>query len=89
MWALTDEQAATLLDLPVRTYARRKAGQQGRIDRDTKARLSNPMGIHKALRFIFHEADCGYRWIRAATSAPGHVNETASPSSSTGLAESL
>ena len=66
LWAVTDEQAATLLDLPVRTYARRKAREQGRIDRDTKARLSNLMGIHKALRIIFHEADGGYRWIRAA-----------------------
>lgn len=24
------------------------------------------MGIHKALRIIFQEADRGYRWIRAA-----------------------
>lgn len=65
-WEITDEQAATLLDLPIRTYARWKAGELGRIDRDTRARLSNLMGIHKALRTIFREADRGYRWIRAA-----------------------
>ena len=70
-WQLTDEQAATLLDLPHRTYARWKAGEQGRIGRDTKARLSNLMGIHKALRIIFHEAERGYRWIRAANETFG------------------
>jgi Protein of unknown function (DUF2384) len=70
-WQLTDDQAATLLDLPVRTYARWKAGEQGRIDRDTRARLSNLMGIHKALRIIFHEAGRGYRWIRAANDSFG------------------
>ena len=33
-WALTDDQAATLLDLPVRSYRRWKSGEIGRIDRD-------------------------------------------------------
>ena len=65
-WELTDEQASTLLDLPLRTFARWKAGTPGRIDRDTRARLSNLMGIHKALRIIFQEPERGYRWIRAA-----------------------
>ena len=70
-WELTDEQAATMLDLPHRTYARWKAGGHGRIDRDTRARLSNLMGIHKALRIMFHEADRGYRWIGAANDTFG------------------
>lgn len=70
-WELTDDQAATLLDLPIRTYARWKAGEQGRIDRDTRARLSNLMGIHKALRIIFSEAERGYRWVRAANDSFG------------------
>ncbi len=69
LWDLSDDQAATLLDLPVRTYRRWKAGEQGRIDRDGKARLSNLMGIHKALRIIFHEASRGYRWIRSPNEA--------------------
>jgi len=70
-WELTDDQAATLLDLPIRTYARWKAGEQGRIDRDTRARLSNLVGIHKALRIIFSDAERGYRWIRAANDSFG------------------
>lgn len=71
LWGTTDEEAATLLDLPVRTYARWKAGALGRIDRDGKARLSNLMGIHKALRIIFREPQRGYAWMRAANDGFG------------------
>jgi hypothetical protein len=69
LWDITDEEAATLLDLPVRTYRRWKAGDIGRIDRDSKARLSNLMGIHKALRIIFREPQRGYAWIKKPNSA--------------------
>lgn len=68
-WQITDEEAATLLDLPLRTYRRWKAGQPGRLDRDTKARLSNILGIHKALRIIFVEPQRAYGWIKAANQA--------------------
>jgi hypothetical protein len=71
LWGVTDDQAATLLDLPKRTYARWKAGDLGRIGRDGKARLSNLMGIHKALRLIFREAPRGYAWIKAPNEAFG------------------
>lgn len=71
LWDLTDEQAATLLDLPLRTYRRWKAGELGRIDRDGKARLSNLIGIHKALRLIFADAARAYRWIQANNEAFG------------------
>ena len=70
-WELSDEQAATLLDMTVRSYRRWKAGEQGRIDRDAKARLSNLMGIHKALRIIFVDAARGYRWVKAPNEAFG------------------
>ena len=70
-WEVTDEQASTLLDLPGRTYARWKAGERGRIDRDMRARLSNLLGIHKALRIIFRDAERGYRWIRSANETFG------------------
>ncbi len=64
LWRITDEEAAVLIDLPARTYARWKAGGVGRISRDGKARLSNLMGIHKALRLIFAEPQRGYDWIK-------------------------
>ena len=64
-WGVTDDQAAILLDMPVRSYRRWKAGAAGRLDRDKKARLSNLMGIHKALRLLFREAQRGYAWVKA------------------------
>lgn len=70
-WGVTDEQAATLLDVGVRTYRRWKVDEPGRIGRDGKARLSNLMGIHKALRIIFNDAARGYRWIKAPNEAFG------------------
>src|SRR5271165_6273980 len=69
LWSVTDERAAILLDLPVRSFRRWKAGEIGRFDRDRKARLSNLMGIHKALRIIFREPQRGYAWIQAPNAA--------------------
>ena len=68
-WEITDDQAATLLDMPVRSYRRWKTGHQGRIDRDGKARLSNLMGIHKALRHLFREPERSYKWIKVPNDA--------------------
>lgn len=68
-WSVTDEEAAILLDMSLRSYRRWKGGVQGRISRDGKARLSNLMGIHKALRTIFTEAQRGYDWIKAENAA--------------------
>jgi len=68
-WNLTDEDAATLLDLPLRTYRRWKTGQAGRLDRDTKARLSNLLGIHKALRILFADPERVYGWVKRANAA--------------------
>jgi len=69
LWGVTDEEASVLLDLPVRTYRRWKAGDIGRIDRDGRARLSNLMGIHKALSIIFREPPRGYNWVKAPNAA--------------------
>src|SRR3569833_1952436 len=71
LWGLTDQQAAVLLDLPVRTYRRWKAGVAGRSGRDGRARLSNLLGIHKSLRLIFAEPARGYAWVKAANDAFG------------------
>lgn len=69
LWGVTDGEAATLLDLPIRTFARWKAGDPGRISRDGKARLSNLIGIHKALRIIFREPKRGYDWVKKPNTA--------------------
>jgi Protein of unknown function (DUF2384) len=65
-WGLTDEQAAALLGLTTSTFRRWKSEGPGRINRDGSARLSNLMGIHKALRIIFTDPQRGYDWVRAA-----------------------
>ena len=70
-WSLTDEQASTLVDMPLRTYRRWKAGDIGRLSRDGKARLSNLMGIHKALRMIFRDPERSYAWISSGNSVFG------------------
>lgn len=70
-WGLTDDQAAVLLDMPVRTYRRWKAGDLGRFNRDAKARLSNLIGVHKALRLIFSDPARSYRWVGVPNQAFG------------------
>lgn len=70
-WGITDDQAATLLDLTVRTYRRWKADGPGQFSRDGKARLSNLMGIHKALRIIFRQTAQAYGWIKKPNAAFG------------------
>lgn len=70
-WDIADEQAATLLDMPVRSYRRWKAEGPGRLSRDAAARLSNILGIHKALRIIFTERQRAYAWIKAENTAFG------------------
>jgi len=64
-WDLSDAQAAVLLgEMSPRTWARWKQGDIGRLSRDLKTRLSNLMGIHKALRIIFADAAQGYAWVQ-------------------------
>lgn len=71
-WGLRDEEAAVLMgDISTRTFRRWKTGDLGRAGVDTAARLSNLMGIHKALRLLFHEAERGYGWIRRPNDAFG------------------
>jgi uncharacterized protein (DUF2384 family) len=69
-WGLTDEQACILLgEIAKRTFQRWKKGELGRVGVDLATRLSNLMGIHKALRLLFNEPQRGYDWIK-------HPNET-------------
>jgi uncharacterized protein (DUF2384 family) len=69
-WNLADAQAVVLLGgISKSTWARWKTGNVGLIARDLKARLSNLMAIHKALRIIFNEPDRAYGWISRANAA--------------------
>ncbi|MCG8354239.1 MAG: MbcA/ParS/Xre antitoxin family protein [Kiloniellales bacterium] len=71
-WGLTDAEASILLgDISARTFQRWKQGQLGRVSNDLAARLSNLMGIHKALRLLFAEKERGYGWIKRPNAALG------------------
>ncbi|MGF1607042.1 MAG: antitoxin Xre-like helix-turn-helix domain-containing protein [Rhodothalassiaceae bacterium] len=71
-WGLTDQQACTLLGgLSASTYNRWKRGQVGRIGPDLTARLSNLLGIHKALRILLVEPGRSYDWVHRPNAAFG------------------
>ncbi|WP_328768761.1 MbcA/ParS/Xre antitoxin family protein [Devosia sediminis] len=64
-WQVSDAEARQILGgLAARTFARWKAGETGRIDRDLATRLSLLMGIHKGLRYLFTEPERGYSWVK-------------------------
>jgi len=74
-WGLSDTEARTLLgDMAQRTWARWKAGDIARIDRDLRARMAILMGIHKALRYFFTDPARGYAWIRKPNEALGGLS---------------
>ncbi|MGS1096730.1 MbcA/ParS/Xre antitoxin family protein (plasmid) [Aquamicrobium terrae] len=71
-WQLSDTEAREILGgLAARTYARWKAGEPGRIDRDLATRLSLLMGIHKGLRYLFSDPERGYAWVKKPNRAFG------------------
>jgi hypothetical protein len=71
LWGVSDLEASTLLDVAPRSFARWKTGALGRLGRDQKARLSNLMGIHKALRIVFRDAERAYAWPHQKNTAFG------------------
>lgn len=71
-WQVSDTEARDILGgLAARTYARWKAGELGRIDRDLATRLSLLMGIHKGLRYLFSDPERGYAWVKKSNRAFG------------------
>lgn len=71
-WNISDAEAREILGgLAARTYARWKAGEIGRIDRDLATRLSLLMGIHKGLRYLFADPARGYAWVKKSNAALG------------------
>ena len=64
-WEINDDEAATLLAMSTRTYRRWKADGPKDIGRDARARLSNLLGIHKALRIIFGDSERVYGWVKS------------------------
>jgi len=69
-WGVSDVDAAVILGgIAAKTFRRWKDGDYGRVNRDLADRMSNLLGIHKALRIIFSDAANGYEWVRADNKA--------------------
>lgn len=69
-WNVSDVDAAVILGgLAPKTFRRWKVGDYGRVNRDLADRMSNLLGIHKALRIIFSEPVRGYEWVQADNKA--------------------
>lgn len=70
LWGLTAEDAAALVDVAPRTWARmRLEGWAGRISQDQRLRLSALVGLYKALHLYFSD-DLADRWPRLANDGP-------------------
>lgn len=64
-WALTADEARTLLGQPARaTFFQWKAGQVGRLPYDTIRRISWLFGIWKALQILFAVPERADAWLR-------------------------
>ena len=71
-WNISDADASVLLgDVSPRTFQRWKIGQYGRAGVDLVTRMSNLLGIHKALRLLFSDPARGYQWVHLANAAFG------------------
>ncbi len=72
LWQVGDAEARVLLGQPsASTYYRWKRGEIGTVAHDTAWRLGDLMGIHKALRHMFTEAERGYAWVAKPNAAFG------------------
>lgn len=68
IWRLTNEEAAALIDVADRTWARmKKPGWTGRISQDQLLRLSALVGLYKGLHLYFAD--------RLADDWPGRPND--------------
>jgi hypothetical protein len=77
-WNIGDADASILLgDVSPRTFQRWKTGQYGRAGVDLIARMSNLLGIHKALRLLFADPSRGYDWVHRPNTAFGGVSALA------------
>jgi hypothetical protein len=71
-WGLQTDEKLVLLGGPSeRMFQRWRAGQIGPLPNDTVFRLSDLLGIHKALRYMFTDIGRAYAWIKRANDVFG------------------
>ncbi len=71
-WGLTVDEQLNLLGHPPRStfFAWRKAPDKANLSRDTLERLSNIVGIYKALQILLPDAAAADGWVRRPNAAP-------------------
>lgn len=70
-WGLSTDEERTLLGNPGRsTFFRWKRDQAGALPRDVLERISYLLGIYKALRLLFPNADQANTWVKRPNTAP-------------------
>ena len=72
LWGLSVEEQLTLLGAPPRStfFAWRKTPERANLSRDTLERISNLLGIYKALQILFPDPAVADAWVRKPNSAP-------------------
>lgn len=77
-WGLSAEEERVLLGSPGRsTFFRWKRDREGALSRDVLERISYLLGIYKALRLLFPNAEQATGWIKQANTAPLFGGQTA------------
>lgn len=71
LWGLTVEEQLLLLGEPARStfFAWRKHPERASLPKDTLERISNLLGIYKALQILFPDAAVADAWIRKPNTA--------------------
>ncbi len=77
-WGLTTREKLVLLGSPSeRTFQRWRGGEISAIPADTIYRLGDLLGIYKALRSMFSEADRANAWVKRPNDAFGGASALA------------
>jgi hypothetical protein len=78
-WGLTVDEQLCLLGQPPRStfFAWRKQPDAATLPRDTLERLSNLLGIWKALQILLPDATAADAWVRRPNSAPAFGGRSA------------
>jgi hypothetical protein len=72
VWGLSVEEQLSLLGEPARStfFSWRKHPERAVLPRDTLERISNLLGIYKALQILFPDPAVADAWIRKPNAAP-------------------
>jgi hypothetical protein len=78
-WGLSVDEQIVLLGQPPRStfFAWRKAPERARLPRDTLERLSNLLGIYKALQILLPQPAAADAWLRQPNQAALFGGQTA------------